>query len=53
MSDNRTTEKKPPFEAKGNCTICKGWVDDGMGGTCIFTADYWMPCCPYDKEVKR
>jgi len=34
------TEKKPPMEAKGDCTICKGWVDDGRGGTCVFTDDY-------------
>lgn len=53
MTDNRTTEKKPAAEAKGDCTICNGWVNDGRGGTCVFTNDYWIPYCPYDKEVKR
>ena len=45
-------EKKPAAEANGDCTICNGWVDDGRGGTCIFTDDFWTPHCPYDKEVK-
>ena len=53
MSDNRTIEKKSPAEAKGDCTICKGWVDDGRGGTCVFTDDFWTPHCPYDKEAKQ
>lgn len=47
------TKKKSPVEAKGDCTICKGWVDDGRGGTCVFTDDFWTPHCPYDKEVTR
>ena len=51
--DNRTTEKKSPAEAKGDCTICKGWVNDGRGGTCIFADDFWAPCCPHDKETKQ
>ena len=49
-TDNRTTEKKSPAEAKGDCIICKGWVDDGRGGTCVFTDDYWSPNCPYDEQ---
>ena len=53
MTDNRTTEKKSPAEAKGDCAICKGWVDDGMGGTCIFADDFWIPHCPYDEEAKQ
>ena len=43
-------EKKSPAEAKGDCTICKGWVDDGGGGMCVFSDDYWSPNCPYEKE---
>lgn len=53
MSDNQMTEKKPPAEAKGDCTICKGWADDGRGGMCVFSDDYWSPNCPYEKEFKR
>ena len=52
MSDHHD-EKKSPIEAKGDCTVCKGWVDDGRGGCCVFAADYWQPGCPYDKAVKR
>lgn len=48
-----TAEKKSPAEAKGDCTICKGWVNDGRGGTCVFTDDFWTPHCPYDKEAKQ
>lgn len=47
------SEKKSPAEAKGDCAICKGWVDDGKGGTCVFTVDFWAPRCPYDKEGKK
>lgn len=48
------TEKKPPMQAKGDCAICKGWVDDGMGGTCVFADDYWTPhCLYYENEGKR
>lgn len=53
MADNQTTEKKSPAEAKGDCTICNGWVIDARGGTCIFADDFWTPHCPYDKEVKQ
>lgn len=53
MTDAIHVEKKPPIEAKGDCTVCKGWIDDGHGGCCVFAADYWQPDCPYDKEVKR
>ena len=52
MTDNRTTEKKSPAEAKGDCTICKGWADDGRGGMCVFSDDYHSPNCPYEKEFK-
>ena len=53
MSDHHD-EKKPPIEAKGDCTVCKGWRKDNIrGGHCIFAADYWQPSCPYDKAVKR
>jgi hypothetical protein len=41
------TKKKSPAEANGDCTICNGWVDDGRGGTCVFTNDFWTPYCPY------
>lgn len=47
----RTSAQMSPAEAKGDCTICKGWVDDGRGGTCVFTDDFWVPHCPYDKEA--
>ena len=46
------TKKKPPMEAKGDCIICKGWVDDGRGGTCVFTDDYWSLHCPYYETEK-
>ena len=52
MTDHHD-EKKPPFDAKGDCSVCKGWIDDGRGGCCVFAADYWQPDCPYDKAVKR
>lgn len=52
MTNSQTTKKKPPREAKGDCTICKGWVNDGRGGICVFADDYWTPGCPYDKEVR-
>ena len=52
MTDNRTPSKKSPVKAKGDCTICKGWVDDGRGGTCALTDDYWTPHCPYDEKGK-
>ena len=32
MTDSKTA-KKPPSEARGDCSICKGWVNDGRGGT--------------------
>lgn len=51
-TDNRMTVKKSPAEAKGDCTICNGWVDDGRGGTCVFTDDYWTPHCPHDGKDK-
>lgn len=50
MTDNRMTAKKSPIEAKGDCTVCKGWVDDSRGGICIFTDDFWTPHCPYDED---
>ncbi len=40
-------------DAKGDCAICKAWVDDGIGGACVFAEDYWKPNCPYDKEAAR
>ena len=48
MSD---AEKKSPIQAKGDCSRCKGWIDDGRGGRCIFAVDVWNPSCPYDKAV--
>ncbi len=53
MTDNRTPSKKSPAKAKGDCTICNAWVDDGRGGTCALTDDYWTPHCPYDKEATQ
>jgi hypothetical protein len=50
--NDRHDEKKSPIEVKGDCTICKGWVDDGRGGCCVYASDYWTPSCPYDKAVK-
>lgn len=52
MSDHYD-EKKPWYEAKGDCTICKGWVDDGRGGCCVYAVGYWTPSCPFEKEVER
>lgn len=52
-NDNQTTKKKSPAEAKGDCTICKGWVNDGRGGMCVFANDFWSPNCPYDKGGAR
>lgn len=46
----RMSEKKSPTEARGDCTICKGWVDDGRGGMCVFSDDYWSPNCPYERS---